>query len=77
MRLYNVDHSPAVVRANERAVMPCQPHDFTEGEVAAGLAGTWSAEDPRAGLAQERAFKARRDAKRETASAAETADDAA
>lgn len=61
MRLYNVDHSPVVVKQNERAVMPCLPYEFTDEEVAAGIAGLWSEENPREGLEQERVFKARRD----------------
>lgn len=61
-RFFNTDHSPVIVVHGERAVMPGESHNFTEEQVAAGLTGSWSKDNPRAGLAAERAFKRRRDA---------------
>jgi hypothetical protein len=46
MRLYNIDHLPAVVDNNAPAVMPGDAHDFTD-EQAQRLTGLWSEEDPR------------------------------
>jgi hypothetical protein len=63
MRLYNVSPSPEIVGGwNNLAVRPGEGQDFDE-ETAAQLlnTGRWSAEDPRAGLAAELAFKQRRD----------------
>lgn len=60
-KLFNLDHSPVVVDYSERAVMPGESYDFTDEQVAAGIAGQWSEEDPRAGLEAERAFKQKRD----------------
>jgi hypothetical protein len=63
-KLFNVDHQTAVIDPIESiAVQPGESYDFTDEQVAAGLAGSWSDEDPRAGLKAERAFKKRRDAK--------------
>lgn len=62
-KLFNLDHSPVVVNRNERAVLPGESHDFTDEEIAAGLAGLWGDEDPRKGLKAEREFKRKRDAK--------------
>jgi hypothetical protein len=61
-KMYNVDHAPRVIVHGERAVMPGEAHDFTDEQVAAGVAGLWSEKNPRAGLAAERAFKRKRDA---------------
>jgi len=63
MRLYNVSHSPEVVGgANNPAVRPGDGGDF-DADTAEQLlnTGRWSAQDPRAGLAAELAFKQRRD----------------
>ena len=67
MRLYNLDHQPAVIDPNELAVMPGESHDFTAGQVEAGIAGVWSKKNPRKGLEQEKAFKGRRDEKTDPA----------
>jgi hypothetical protein len=48
MRLYNIDHLPAVYDHNEAAVKPGDAHDFTD-EQARRLTGLWSKEDPRRG----------------------------
>ena len=61
MRLYNVDHQPAVVDPNESATMPGESREFTREEIEAGIGGLWSKDDPRKGLAAERKFKQRRD----------------
>ena len=61
MRLYNLDHQPTVVDHSEPAVMPGECYDFTKEQVAAGLSGSWSKDDPRKGLRQEREFKRARD----------------
>jgi hypothetical protein len=63
-RLFNVDHGPVLVDPirDERAVLPGESYDFTDEQIAAGLAGQWSETDPRAGLDAEREFKKRRDA---------------
>ena len=61
-KLWNVDHQPHVIDWSERAVMPGEPYEFSDEQIAAGLAGQWSEEDPRAGLEAEKAFKKRRDA---------------
>lgn len=71
-KLFNVDHQPAVLRWHEPAIMPGESHDFTDEEVAAGLGGQWSEEDPRAGLKDEREFKKRRDAVKTTDTPAES-----
>ena len=59
-RRWNVHHSPIVLDNHKPAVWPGQPYDFTDEQIAEGLSEWWSEEDPRAGLAQERAFRARR-----------------
>lgn len=59
-RLYNLDHLPVVVDIHKLAVYPGMGYDFTDEQVKAGITGLWSEKDPRAGLEQERAFKARR-----------------
>lgn len=58
---YNIDHQPQIVEHGKRAVMPGGMHNFTDEQVAAGLTGSWSAENPRKGLKAEKAFKERRD----------------
>ena len=60
--LFNRDHQTAIL-GPETAVQPGEPHDFTDEQVAAGIAGLWSEEDPRAGLEAEVAFKSKRDRK--------------
>lgn len=62
---FNTDSQPHVVSYDQRAVMPGESHDFTDEEIAAGLAGSWSDVDPRAGLDDEKAFKKARDATRD------------
>lgn len=63
-RLYNTDHQTAVLSWVEGIVVqPGEPHDFTDEELAVGLAGSWSEQDPRAGLKAEQQFKKRRDRK--------------
>lgn len=64
-RLYNTDHQPHLIHptSGERAVMPGESYDFTDEQIAAGLAGCWSDTDPREGLAGEQKFKRRRDTK--------------
>ena len=59
-RLYNLEPWPVVVSIHEPAVWPGEGYDFTDEQVQMGITGRWSGEDPRAGLEQERAFKARR-----------------
>lgn len=63
MQKFNVDHQAAILDGGV-AVAPGEPHDFTAKQIAAGLAGRWSDEDPRAGLIEEREFKRLRDASR-------------
>lgn len=66
---YNVSAHNMVPRFGVTpAVAPGEGFEFTEEEVAAGLGCEWSDVDPRAGLAQEREFKRRRDAQPEEAS---------
>lgn len=61
---WNVDHQHALIDPlNYITVAPGEPHEFTDEQIAAGIAGQWSEEDPRAGLDAEKAFKKRRDAK--------------
>jgi hypothetical protein len=62
VRLFNADHAPAVVDIGRPAIPPGWGYDFTDAQVEAGITGLWSKEDPREGLAQERAFRARRQA---------------
>jgi hypothetical protein len=61
-KLFNVDHQPVVVNHDKPAVMPGEAHVFTDEQFAAGVAGAWSENDPRAGLKAEKQFKKRRDA---------------
>lgn len=65
-RLYNVDHQPHLINpvGDERAVLPGEPYEFSDEQIAAGLAGHWSETDPREGLDDERAFKLARDTSR-------------
>lgn len=48
MRLYNDDHQAVVVTHDELAVQPGDPYDFTDEQIAAGVAGKWSEQPPRA-----------------------------
>jgi hypothetical protein len=79
VRLYNTDHQPAVVDHAQPAVQSGESHEFTDEQIHAGLAGSWSEEDPRKGLEQEQRFKSRRDLKAagamEVPAAAPTEDD--
>lgn len=61
-KLYNADHQTQIIHGVELGVAPGEPHNFTDEEIAAGIAGQWSTKNPRQGLPQERAFKRRRDA---------------
>lgn len=63
--LYNVGHQPVVVDHGCPAVQPGESHKFTDEQIAAGIAGDWSPDDPRKGLEEERQFKQRRDKKPE------------
>lgn len=45
-RFFNIDHSPVSIE-NGPAVMPGDTYDFTDEQVAAGIAGLWSENDPR------------------------------
>lgn len=74
MKLFNLDHQTAIVDHGAHAVKPGKAHEFTAEQIAAGITGLWSEQDPRAGLAAEREFKQRRDRGTKTAepSAAET-----
>lgn len=58
--LYNLDHQHAII-GPDVSVAPGAAHDFTDEQVAAGISGRWSENDPRAGLDAERKFKAKRD----------------
>ena len=62
--LFNIGHSPVVLSWSEPAVMPGESHDFTDEQIAVGVAGDWSDTDPREGLSDERAFKLARDSSR-------------
>ena len=62
---FNTDHQAAVLDWIEHVVVqPGESHEFTDEEIAAGLAGSWSETDPRAGLSEEQEFKRLRDASR-------------
>lgn len=64
-KLFNTDHQAAVLNWIEHVVVqPGESHDFTDEEIAAGLAGSWSETDPRAGLSAEQEFKRLRDSSR-------------
>ena len=71
---FNTDHQPAVLDWIENVVVqPGESHDFTDDEIAAGLAGSWSEQDPRAGLKAEGEFKRLRNASRADLDAEATA----
>lgn len=60
-RLYNIDHSPVSIE-NGPSVMPGDTYDFTDEQVARGIAGRWSENDPRRGSQQRpAAFEQARD----------------
>lgn len=63
MRLYNVSPSPEVVGGwSNPAISPGEGADFDEITAEQLLnTGRWSADDPRAGLEAELAFKQERD----------------
>ena len=71
---FNLDHCPVVLNWQESAIMPGASHEFTDEQIAAGLTGLWGEEDPRAGLAAERAFKQKRDRPAPTTEPAESGD---
>lgn len=58
MRLWNVDHQPAVIDHDKPAINPGDSHNFSPEQVEGGLGGLWSNEDPRGGLKIERDYKA-------------------
>ena len=70
--LYNVAPHGLIVVPNERAVMPGEAHEFSDEELAQMSMLGWSETDPRSGLHQETAWKARRD---ELVTELEAADD--
>jgi hypothetical protein len=45
--LYNLDPFPVVPNIHARAVKPGGSYDFTDEQVAAGITGNWSENDPR------------------------------
>lgn len=59
---WNTGHSPVVLDWQLPAVMPGESCEFTDDQIAAGLAGDWSDTDPRPGRDVEKTFKKRRDA---------------
>ena len=63
-RLFNVDHQHAILSLDEPGVAPGESHVFTTAEIRAGLTGSWSEDDPRAGLTAEQAWKQMRDTPR-------------
>ena len=64
--LYNVEAGGQILDPNERAVMPGESHEFSDEAIASGIPAGWSETDPRAGLAEEKAWKTRRDAPTDT-----------
>lgn len=74
MRLWNIDHQPAVIDHDEPAVQPGDSYEFTKKQLDAGLTGSWSKTDPRKGLKQEQAFKKGRDEESQEASTEADAD---
>lgn len=61
--LYNIDFQAARLHGPDGAVivLPGESHEFTDDEVSVGIAGCWSEQDPRSGLAAEVEFKQQRD----------------
>jgi hypothetical protein len=76
MRLWNLDHQPVVVENDQPAVLPGESYEFTKEQIEAGVAGNWSDKDPRKGLADEAAFKRRRDGKETAADLRKRAEEA-
>jgi hypothetical protein len=73
---WNVDHQHALLDPiSGLVVAPGESYEFTDEQIEAGLAGSWSEEDPRAGLDAEREFKRRRDAKQPSSPATESTTD--
>ena len=61
--LWNYDSCQTAVINNESpGVLPGQSRVFSDEELAIGFTGTWGDKDPRRGLAEERAWKKKRDA---------------
>lgn len=54
--LFNHDHQAAIVDHGETAVLPGESHEFSDEEVEAGIAGSWSSTPP---VADETAKKDR------------------
>lgn len=70
-KLYNTSAQYRQAAGPENpAVAPGEAHDFTDDE-AASIDAEWSATDPHAGLAAEKAWKAKRDNKTEASPAPE------
>ena len=61
--LYNASPNYIQPVPNEPAVAPGDGYEFTDEQIAAGLDGAWVEENPRAGIAEETAWKAERDVK--------------
>jgi hypothetical protein len=56
---WNLDHQYQILDGGI-VVAPGDPHDFTDEQLADGIAGEWADEDPRRGLPEEHEFKQRR-----------------
>ena len=68
--LWNYDSCQTAVINNESpGVLPGQSRVFSDEELAQGFTGTWGDKDPRRGLAEERAWKKKRDAQPATGDA--------
>ena len=73
--LWNYDSCQTAVINNESpGVLPGQSRVFSDEELAIGFTGTWGDKDPRRGLAEERAWKKKRDAQPATGDAVPVAD---
>lgn len=59
-KLYNVDHQTAVIDQDQPGVQPGESYNFTDEQIEAGLTGSWSETDPKAGAGEEKKFKGRR-----------------
>lgn len=74
-KLYNVSAQYLQADGPEsKSVPPGEGFDFSD-EAAASIGVEWSTEDPREGLVEEKAFKAKRDSKTEASPASETPSD--
>ena len=59
--LWNYDSQTAVVSNESPGVLPGESRVFSDEELDKGFTGRWGDEDPRRGLAEERAWKRQRD----------------